>query len=122
MAVRYILAWSGLICLIAVGCASEPPAPPIPSPPLTKEQRAAWAQKVAQNASISTALAGGDGEAEYERVMLQQCLYEAQEAADASQRSAEIAQCRIDWPLRPVAPVVNTACMNYGGVIQCRTQ
>ena len=122
MTVRLMLAWSGLACFLAVGCALEPPAPSVPSSPLTKEQRAAWAQKAAQDAAIAAAGAGHDGGAVYESVMLQQCLYEAQRADDSHQRSAEIAQCRIDWPPRPVAPVVNTTCVNYGGTVQCKSQ
>jgi hypothetical protein len=109
-------------CFLLDACGSAPP----PSPAVVdslEDRRAAWEQRV-QYAAKMAYLAGEDGGAVYARAYLQGCLYDAQHITDASQRSAAIKQCRIDWP-QPVqqqAPIT-TNCVDYGGgQIVCTSQ
>jgi hypothetical protein len=81
-----------MVVLILAGCAAAPPPQP-----LTREQRII-------NAVALEYQAGHDGEATYEKLHLQWCLYDAQQLP-AEQRSPAIAQCRVDWPQRPDATV-----------------
>jgi hypothetical protein len=75
-------------CLLITACAAAPP-----SQPLTREQRI-------QQAVYSSTMAGGDGEATYEKLHLLACLQDVQQLPQA-QQSAAIAQCRVDWPQKP---------------------
>lgn len=73
-----------MVVLFLAGCVSQP------AQPLTREQRI-------QKAVASSYMAGGDGEAVYEKLHLQWCLYDSQQLPQA-QQSAAVSQCRVDWP------------------------
>lgn len=98
-----------MVVLFLAGCAATPSAQP-----LTREQRI-------QNVVAAEYRAGGDGEAVYEKLHLQWCLYDTQQLPSA-QRSPAIAQCRVDWPPRPEAATVSTNCVSYGGETRCTSQ
>lgn len=77
-----------MVVLFLAGCVAAPPPQP-----LTREQRI-------QKAVASAYVAGRDGEAVYEQLHLQACLYDSQQLPQA-QQSVAIAQCRVDWPPKP---------------------
>lgn len=81
-------------CLLIAACATQ-----APSQPLSREQRI-------QNAVAAEYRAGGDGEATYEKLHLQVCLQDAVALSSAA-RSAAIAQCRADWPVKPDVMISN---------------
>lgn len=97
------------VCILIVGCASQPP-----QPPLTREQRIL-------NAVSASYGAGHDGQATYDNLHLQWCLYDAQQLVPA-QQSPAIAQCRANWPYHAEAAAVNTKCATYGTETHCTSQ
>lgn len=97
------------VVLLLAGCVATPPPAP-----LTREQRI-------MNAVSAEYRAGHDGQATYDNLHLQWCLYDAQQLAQA-QQSPAIAQCRANWPYHAEAAAVNTHCATYGGETHCTSQ
>jgi hypothetical protein len=89
-------------CCTIAACAVEPP----PQPP----QRTAQTEITEADIDLSleyTARAGGDVYERSEELHLEVCLKKAQKLPAQADQSAAIAQCRIDWPLRPAVTINN---------------
>jgi hypothetical protein len=84
----------GIACLIVSGCAGPSPKP------VTHEQYLANRERAITKAVQSACRAGQDGEAVYERLELQACLYDAMALPELQQRSPAIQRCRVIWPQR----------------------
>ena len=124
MAIRYAAACSSLLCILVSACASAPPAPAPKQ--LTREETLRKLQlrddQYIAHEVAKAAEAGRDSEAIYERLHLRSCLNFAAWVDDATQRSATIQQCRVDWPQRPQPPVVSSTCTNYDNEVRCSSQ
>jgi hypothetical protein len=110
----------GVICAVIAGCADTPPV--APPRPLTKEEADRLSDQRIETAIYYAALAGQDPSTVRIRLYFNRCLAEAQHLTDTAQRSAALAQCRIDYPQPAVAQSVRTNCYSSSGVTHCTSQ
>lgn len=108
------------ICSTVAGCATAPPL--VPPRPLTKEEAYQDREQRIQNAIALSYRAGDDGFATGQSLHLMWCQRDAQEIRDATQHSAALRQCYIDWPQPQRPQVVTTNCVNNGTQTACQSQ
>jgi hypothetical protein len=116
---RTLLALYSVVLSLVVGCAAAPPAPPPTL--LTYEQRMAlWDRNIDEAAELAAAQ-GRDPATVRNSLHYNKCIWLAEHnSAEYGQRSAALAQCRIDYPQPTVvSQPVTTQCYTSNGVTQC---